>query len=1228
MKILVIENIIEHSSTINRLILHPNIEVVNFSSTVEAETYLNQFHIDLIIVDAGLIEIKFLEYLNNRAKAKNNFSPYLLLIVDKISEYDFYKSKLNDYVVDYLYQPVKEEEIKNKVELFLKIISFQTKKLEKLQEKNKELTQTENKLRNILENYPDGMIIIVDKQYRLIFAEGTAINLLGFEKDKIIGRTINEVFSEGLTNILITYLSGVWKDHQVEFEFELQKNSFHCVASPLKNVNGTVNQIFIAVQNITDFKNAQNKIKESEEIFRVFMDFLPAGVFIKDEESRYLFNNKYNKDHFGVENWEGKTAYDFFNEDLANQFIEEDQKILKGETLKSSVRMIDLYGEELYLDTHYFPISKPDGKKLVGGISLDVTKEKLAQQALESERVILNSIVDRLPVMLTRYDPNTKVLGLNKEAERLLGWTSKEVKEINLMEEVYPDPKYRGEVAEYMLKASNEWREFKCRAKSGEIIESEWSNLKLQDGTQIGIGIDVRERKQRETSLSNYKILLERIINSLDQALILIDSKNRTIIWVNNAFEKIFGYSQNEIMGKTTEFLHVDLKHYKKFAEVGNPQLEKTGIFSIEYKMKRKDGSIIFTENYVSLIKDEKGNWKNAISVIRDITDKKEAELALRMSEEKYRLLVENQTDLVVKVDPEYRYQFVSKSYCKLFGKTEKQLLGKKFLPYVHKEDIESTKKEMEKLSRPPYKAYMEQRAKTTKGWRWLAWSDKAIINNKGKIEAIIGVGRDITERKNIEIQLRESEEAYRTLINSTADAIYVLKNKKLLLVNKAWLKMFGYSEKEVFSKDFSVAKIVAPSTKKLFKERYANPVTTLNKISTYEMQGITKHGKIIDIQVNVSNIIWRGERVYQGIYHDITERKEYERKIIEERNRAERYFETASIIMLILNNDGNIVAINSAGIKITGYTKKYLIGKNFIECFIPETEKKTVIKLLSNLRKKVIESTGFIQLPIRGKNKKDRIIGWYFNVLKNNKGVVTEILMSGDDITEEIRIKNELEKSNLELARLTNYLQEISEEERAALARAIHDDLGQALTALKLDLNIAKNSIKSNINTSEQRINSALSLATETIKTVQQITSDLRPGLIDDLGLIPAIEWYTNLFMERTKIKVKLHTSISEEKISNALKITIYRIIQEALTNVVRHAKANLINIKMKEKNTNLELTIQDNGKGISQSAIANPSSFGILGMKERVKLANGLFVIDKVIPKGTKIEIYIPLK
>jgi PAS domain S-box-containing protein len=138
---------------------------------------------------------------------------------------------------------------------------------------------------------------------------------------------------------------------------------------------------------------------------------------------------------------------------------------------------------------------------------------------------------------------------------------------------------------------------------------------------------------------------------------------------------------------------------------------------------------------------------------------RKRAEVALRESEEKYRMLVENQTDLVVKVDSEGRFLFVSPSYCKIFGKQEKELLGQKFMPLVHEEDREATAEAMKALDTMPHTAYIEQRAMTKDGWLWLAWADTAILDSRGNIKEIIGVGRDITERKRVEeetIKLQE----------------------------------------------------------------------------------------------------------------------------------------------------------------------------------------------------------------------------------------------------------------------------------------------------------------------------------------------------------------------------------------------------------------------------------------------------------------------------------------
>jgi PAS domain S-box-containing protein len=140
------------------------------------------------------------------------------------------------------------------------------------------------------------------------------------------------------------------------------------------------------------------------------------------------------------------------------------------------------------------------------------------------------------------------------------------------------------------------------------------------------------------------------------------------------------------------------------------------------------------------------------------VEDRRASAEALRESEEKYRLLVENQTDLVVKVDAAGRFLFVSPSYCRTFGKSEAELLGQHFMPLVHEDDREATARLMEDLQRPPHSVYLEQRALTAHGWRWLAWADTGILDPEGRVSAVVGVGRDVTERREMEDRLRQSE--------------------------------------------------------------------------------------------------------------------------------------------------------------------------------------------------------------------------------------------------------------------------------------------------------------------------------------------------------------------------------------------------------------------------------------------------------------------------------------
>lgn len=203
------------------------------------------------------------------------------------------------------------------------------------------------------------------------------------------------------------------------------------------------------------------------------------------------------------------------------------------------------------------------------------------------------------------------------------------------------------------------------------------------------------------------------------------------------------------------------------------------------------------------LTRDDIPTTEHFAHLIGIAIQQRRAESALRASEENYRLLVESQTDLVVKVDTEGRFLFVSPSYCTLFGKTEEELIGKTFMPLVHEDDRQATARAMEDLFKPPYTCYVEQRARTRRGWRWLAWSDMSILNADGDVTAIVGVGRDITDRRTMEQALQESRLRYRSIVEDV-DALICrfTYNGVLTFVNEKYCKYFNRTRDELIGKN------------------------------------------------------------------------------------------------------------------------------------------------------------------------------------------------------------------------------------------------------------------------------------------------------------------------------------------------------------------------------------------------------------------------------------------
>jgi signal transduction histidine kinase len=241
-------------------------------------------------------------------------------------------------------------------------------------------------------------------------------------------------------------------------------------------------------------------------------------------------------------------------------------------------------------------------------------------------------------------------------------------------------------------------------------------------------------------------------------------------------------------------------------------------------------------------------------------------------------------------------------------------------------------------------------------------------------------------------------------------------------------------------------------------------------------------------------------------------------------------------------------------------------------------------------------------------------------------------IIGSSRNISERIKAQEDLKISKNQLRDLAANLQNIREEERSAIAREIHDELGQVLTYLKINLTLlGKNFTPENneiIKTDLQSdIDGMIEIIDKTVKRIRKLITELRPEVLDNLGLIPALEWQIQEFTEKTGIRCTFNKSIDEIDLDKQISIAVFRIFQEALTNIVKHAKAKNIFVNLNYDDMKLSLEISDDGIGIDEKEIQNKKTFGILGMRERAIILGGNLNIESRKDFGTKLIIDIPL-
>lgn len=558
----------------------------------------------------------------------------------------------------------------------------------------------------------------------------------------------------------------------------------------------------------------------------------------------------------------------------------------------------------------------------------------------------------------------------------------------------------------------------------------------------------------------------------------------------------------------------------------------------------------------------------------------------------------------------------INQSFTRIFGYSAQAAAGRTLAELIVPADL-----------RDEYRAHLgllargeRVNAETTRcrqdGSRFPAAILKVPFSSPGQDVAVYTIYRDITECRRAEDARFASEGRWRAIFDNSAMGIALADGHgKLFAVNRAYQEMFGYSEGELRTMSFMdlTSEEDSPANRELVADLWAGRRSQFQ----LEKRMRRKDGQSIWVRITVSTIAGAGvvPTVAMGIAEDITGRKLALDRLLE----YEEVVEGLEEMILVVDRDYRYVMANQAFLHNRGLQREQVVGHLVPELVGDETfERITRRKLDECFQGKAVNYEMQFTFPHLGKRE---LFGSYFPI--RGAAGFDRVAVVLTDVTERKQAERELQRSLLELQALNAQLQSVREEERTRLSREIHDEVGQSLTAIRIDLAALKAAPRGQ---HPQRIDALMALVDETIRFVRRISAELRPGILDHLGLVAAVEWAAEEFQTRTGIDCQVTLPKTNPDLDTECATALFRILQETLTNIARHAGATIARIVLACENADVTLEVHDNGRGIQHDQLSASNSLGVLGMRERAQILGGDFQISGQPGNGTTVRVRIP--
>ncbi|MFW6150381.1 MAG: PAS domain S-box protein [Chloroflexota bacterium] len=483
-------------------------------------------------------------------------------------------------------------------------------------------------------------------------------------------------------------------------------------------------------------------------------------------------------------------------------------------------------------------------------------------------------------------------------------------------------------------------------------------------------------------------------------------------------------------------------------------------------------------------------------------------------------------------------------------------------------------------------------------------------------VETLVSQAAVVIRQREAEAALRRSEEQFAAFMDHLPAGAYIKDaDSRALYVNRYMREVMGADTGWIGR---SVAGLLPdPVARKMI----ADDRRALEQGSLVTEETVPdKNGVERVYETHKFSIVGMADKQFLGgLSIDITQRKQAEEALLKSEQEFRALFERMKDAVFLVLPEGTILRSNEAGSQLVGYEPDQIRGMHVSQLYADPRDRAHLLDKL--------ERDGYLtDYHLRVKRRDGRVMDCLVQIsqLFDSEGNSTGRIVALRDVTHEKRMQEELRDSHRRLRELAAHLQGAREQERAAIARELHDDLGQLLTALKMDLASLQREFSGRGIDIGSKTSAMSELVGQALAVSKRLSAELRPGVLDDLGLAAALEWQTQQFEERTGVRCRV--VVQDLSLEPGCATALFRICQEALTNVARHAQATLVEVRLTAGGRSVVLRVTDNGRGIDQRQLSDPQAFGLMGMHERVRPYGGRVRIVGKPGKGTTVTAVLP--